>query len=131
MSLSGPPGVCKTLTAESGMSRFPRSKQSSRVGTNRPQVAEVLKVPLYVLDLGQVSDELDDNHVPWPVQVDKTAGPVPPWPTPSRRRHDGRHCCSSMRAISTFSPGAGRHPYGIVSSRVCSYLVPSFNFVPI
>ena len=30
---------------------------------NYPPVAEVLKVPLYVLDLGQVADEVEDNRV--------------------------------------------------------------------
>lgn len=36
-----------------------------------PIVAEVLKVPLYVVDLGQVADELEDAHLGRPAPLDR------------------------------------------------------------
>ena len=61
MLLSGPPGVGKTLTAESGLSLVP---QAIRLQTDIIGVAENMRTPLYMMaasDLGSDSSGVEEN----------------------------------------------------------------------
>lgn len=61
MLLSGPPGVGKTLTAESGISSMPVSRPLMYATDKITAVAESMRAPLYMMSAGDLG--LDSSDV--------------------------------------------------------------------